>query len=493
MSGKSRSNLSVRKRTPRESISPIIALLLLLLITIASGAILYAYVIGFVGNSEPTTHPAETTLSVDDFCASTVMLCGTNGYSVVARNVGGASMSDGTIQMYLVDETRGTSVVLSCQLSTPVNPGGTFVCPQGSGSPLPSALSASSGDTISLKIVGTDGTAATSSVKIGSPSLYYVPINLTNSFSSPTPSGFQQMINVNFSQYENFLAADAGNVRFFNSTNFSGQNELHAWLENFTGSNGSARFATNSLVWINLGNTIIPSASQITIYMAFMPATTEFDATYWGEAPTLSPAYAEYDDGAQVFTFYDNFAGQTINSAWNIAGASGDFSVNNGLTVNSSPFPGLSLSLNNQYTGPLVVDAYQGGTYGNWLGISFSNQQSTSTSFAITSGAIQYVYPPEGEDGYHGLCISSGCSAFTTNPPSTTSQVVSLAVNSTTATEYQDYSSPTSAIGTISLTNYPGIVQIAYSSSDTQVTHWFRIRAFPPDGLMPTAIFGLVA
>lgn len=109
--------------------------------------------------------------------------------------------------------------------------------------------------------------------------------------------------------------------------------------------------------------------------------------------------------------------------------------------MSSSSFPGLVLSLNAQYTRPLetlVVDAYQVGTYGDWSGLSFSNLQTTSTSFAITSGAIQYVYPPEGAYGYHGICVSSGCTDFTPNPSSTTLQVISLALNSTTATEYQE-------------------------------------------------------
>jgi hypothetical protein len=287
--------------------------------------------------------------------------------------------------------------------------------------------------------------------------------------------------------------------------------------------------------------------------MVFLSKSTEFDGVQAGEAPTLPGTYAQYDNGANVFAFYDDFAGTSISSAWNTVGAQGTYSVDNGLTMYSAPFPSAVLSLNSQYTGPLIVDAYQVGTYGDWLGASFSNIQSTSSSFGITSGAVQWVYPPEGADGYNGVCISSGCTFFTPNPPSTTLQVVTLAVNSTVATEYQDYANPatvsdpisptnatpavnstvatkhqdhtnpTTASGMvpltnatpavnstvatkhqdyantatasdpISLTNYPGIVQVAYSDSDTQTTYWFRLRAYPPSDVMPSASFGSLA
>jgi hypothetical protein len=227
--------------------------------------------------------------------------------------------------------------------------------------------------------------------------------------------------------------------------------------------------------------------------MAFLSTSTDFDGIHWGTAPNLSPTYGQYDDGTNVFAFYDNFAGTTISSAWNTTGATGTYSVNNGLIVNSSPFPGYAFTLNNQYPGPLIIDAYQAGTYGDWIGASFSNLQTTSTSYTVTSGAVQWVYPPEGADGINGLCIASGSTAFTPNPPSTTLQVVTLAVNSTAATEYQNYASPVTVSGTISLTNYPGLVQVAYSSSDTQTTYWFRLRAYPPNNVMPSVSLGSVS
>jgi len=316
--------------------------------------------------------------------------------------------------------------------------------------------------------------------------LSYVPITITNGQSSATPSTFQEEITWNPSTYVSCEASDLGNIRFYSVSNLA--TPLYAWLESCTPSLSNT--ATSATAWVKLTSSIAQSGGTTTIYMAFLSTSTDFDGIYWGAAPNLSPTYAQYDDGANVFIFYDNFAGTTLNPAWNTAGVAGDYSVDNGLTVDSNPFPGYSFSLNNQYTGPLIIDAEQVGTTGDWIGVSFSNLQSTSSSSTITSGATQWVYPPEGSDGINGLSIASGNTAFTPNPPSTTLQVVSLAVNSTTATEYQNYASPTTASGAISLTNYPGLVQVAFNPVDTQTTYWFRLRAFPPNNVMPSVSFG---
>jgi hypothetical protein len=332
---------------------------------------------------------------------------------------------------------------------------------------------------------------ATYSASAGYSSVSYVPITITNSQSSTTPSTFQQKITWNPSNYTSYEASDLGNIRFYSDSNLA--TPLYAWLESCTPS--LSNNATSATAWIKLTTPIAASGGTTTIYMAFLSTTTDFNGNYWGTAPNLSPTYGQYDNGANVFIFYDNFAGTTISSAWNTAGAAGTYSVNNGLTVYSGAFPGYTFTLNNQYTGPLIIDAYQVGTTGDWLGPSFSNLQTTDASYSLTSGAILWAYPPEGPwSSCNGLYIASGGTTVTPNPPSTTLQVVTLAVNSTSATEYQNYANPLTVSGTISLTNYPGLVQLAYStSSDTQTTNWFRLRAYPPNNVMPSVSFGSVS
>ncbi|HME18644.1 MAG TPA: hypothetical protein VKF15_02775, partial [Nitrososphaerales archaeon] len=314
----------------------------------------------------------------------------------------------------------------------------------------------------------------------------YVPITLTNSQSSATGSGFQQKLTISWNSYASYLNSGVTNAEFFDGAG----NVLKGWCESACSS-----AAASSIVWVNLGSDVIPASGGIlTIYLGFLTTGTNnmgnSGSSVWGEAPQLSSTYGQYDDGANVFQFYDNFAGSALSSAWNTAGASGTFSVSNGLVMDSYQFPGYSLSLNNQYTGPLVLDAYQVSTSGAWLGATFSNLQTTTSSYGITGGAAQEIYPPQGADGLNGVCISSGCTTLVPSPVTTTLQVVTLAVGASSATGYQNYANAVTVSGTISLTNYPGLFQVAWNPTDAQTTTWFRIRAYPPSNTMPTASVG---
>ncbi len=138
----------------------------------------------------------------------------------------------------------------------------------------------------------------------------YVPIGLTNSQSSAVAGGTQIMLNVDWSSYSAYLNAQASNVVFFDSAG----NSLNAWMETFVSTSDVA-----DVVWVQLNSTGIPASSTRTIYMGFYSTSTNnFNPNgNWGEAPTITATYGQYDNGAQVFTFYDDFAGTSINSAWN--------------------------------------------------------------------------------------------------------------------------------------------------------------------------------
>ncbi|MGD0477191.1 MAG: hypothetical protein ABSB29_03360 [Nitrososphaerales archaeon] len=313
--------------------------------------------------------------------------------------------------------------------------------------------------------------------------LNYVPIELTNSQASAVAGGTQVPLTVDWSSLSTYLNAQSSNVVFFDDAG----NPLHAWMETFAATSDVA-----DMVWVQLNSTGIPASSARTIYMGlYSTSTNNFNPNgNWGEAPTITATYGQYDNGAQVFAFYDNFAGTTISSAWNTTGAAGYYTVDNGVILYSDPIRGAAFSLVDQYTGPLIADAYQASTYGAWSGVSFSNLQTNGPA-SYGSGAIQWVYPPQGPySGYVGVCINSGCTSFTPNPPSTTLQVDTLAVGSTTSTGYQDYANPATVSGTISLRNYPGLIAVAYSTSDTLTAYWFRLRAYPPNNVMPSVSFG---
>jgi len=153
-----------RKRL--SAISPIIATLLLILIAIAAGVVVYAYVIGFVGNSTSNSGSTQSIIGVDNFCASASLhACSGQAYSIVVRNVGSTTIAAGTAELYFNDVTSGVSGSASCTISSSVGPESTYTC--NSGTSWPSGTTApSAGDTLSVKIVDPDGGSTTSSTRV---------------------------------------------------------------------------------------------------------------------------------------------------------------------------------------------------------------------------------------------------------------------------------------------------------------------------------------
>ncbi|MDE1871305.1 MAG: hypothetical protein KGI06_03630 [Candidatus Micrarchaeota archaeon] len=145
-----------------------------------------------------------------------------------------------------------------------------------------------------------------SAVTVPSGIVVYVPITINNIQTSNVPSPFQEMITVNSMNYTSIESANLQNIEFFNSTG----NIIPSWLES-----NNTNTSTRTIYWVELTNSILgrgndansmlPS-SNVIIYMGFAPlATNLFSNTITGEAPQLSSTYAQYDTGANVFTFYD--------------------------------------------------------------------------------------------------------------------------------------------------------------------------------------------
>ncbi len=158
-------------RERRSAISPIIATLLLILIAIGAGVLVYAYVVGFIGNTTQNNGSNPVPISIDYFCASNSGKCNANGlsnqaYVIVIRNAGSSNIATGTVQIYLTDITSGATGSATCQISSSVAPGSTYTC-SSNGPTWPSGTTQPAlGDTLSIKVVNPDGGQATSSVKV---------------------------------------------------------------------------------------------------------------------------------------------------------------------------------------------------------------------------------------------------------------------------------------------------------------------------------------
>jgi len=311
------------------------------------------------------------------------------------------------------------------------------------------------------------------SISVGYP--MPLQIILKNTQSVDTPSPFQQMLQLEASEINSVLpkstpqvASDFHNIRFKYNYNY-----IPAWLESI--SNGVAT------IWVKLPVSI-PANSSITIDMEVDPLLN-FDGNYWGEAPQLSPIYGEYDDGASVFNNYWNFAGTSLPSGW---GGSG-YTINNGVTIGSAggdyvATTSSAYGLNANY----ILDYY--GTFPNnpndqnaWFGYTTYNGYTNFVAFDENTyyNASDPIYPYSQISGTGQLPIVGALPAPQTG-------VFSVYFASTTSGGYffnyasrGNYSSYPTVQLSIGGYNHGGQIAIGPFS-------WVRIRAYPPNGVMPT-------
>jgi len=325
----------------------------------------------------------------------------------------------------------------------------------------------------------------------------YVPITLTNSQSSATPSPFQQMIQINEVNYANYIAYN-GNIANFEFYTQSGQ-ILPAWIE----SNNSGTLT----VWVNLPNGI-PASASLTIYLGFASKTTNLLSSSGtsgiGEAPQLScpnpvntigcSTYAEYDDGTSVFNFYDNFAGTSLNTnKWSVASGL-TYSVNNGLSVTGSSQCGAGIESTATFSAPIIVEGYA----------SFGSDTSTATGCYVSGlgiwytsgGQITHGWAPDSVQKYalNGWTSSSQFWSSADNPqPSTNTYYVwGLGyISASSAIGYVNYQQVSSTSTSISTSgSLTVIINLQYNNVFPMSYYWYRVRAYPPDGVMPSVSFG---
>ena len=121
----------------------------------------------------------------------------------------------------------------------------------------------------------------------------FYTITLTNSQSDPTPSPFQQLLNLNLSS---ILSSSSQLLNLEFCLDSQCNTPLYAWIESYN-SNLSSVY-----IWINLPVSI-PANSSITIYM-FVKNSIQYP--YTGMRPDLTSTYGQYDNGKNVFLIYFN-------------------------------------------------------------------------------------------------------------------------------------------------------------------------------------------
>ncbi len=301
---------------------------------------------------------------------------------------------------------------------------------------------------------------------------YYLPLNITNPTNSPTQTGFQMQINLtaNSILYTPHERSDLGNLRFYDAAQ-----ALYSWCE--SGCNSSAGKA---VFWVKMDRPILAN-SVITLQMYFLPNNIEYSGRYAGEAPQLSPTYAQYDNGASVFNNYWNFAGTSLPNGW----TAGGYNVNNGLTLSGAQ--AIAYTTITYPSVGIVADSYT--TTG-----STTAPEDPLFGYGLTkSGLVGYGYAYTGYTAAPGIYLfyNNGGTLVSSQASHLGTLVYTATWSGTQITAYYNYS----LAGTVSnsAVSYSSANQLVIRGGGTAlgfITNWLRTRDYPPNGVMPSVSFG---
>jgi len=316
----------------------------------------------------------------------------------------------------------------------------------------------------------------------------YVPVSLLNSQPIPTPRVYDQWLVVNSSLYRPFEASGLENVEFFTSHGAV----IPSWLES-----GNSNSSKSTVYWLRM-STSVPADGNVTVYMGFAGLQTNlFRLGKAGEAPQLSPTYAQYDNGRSVFSLYDDFKVGSSNSLWgaNLT-AGGSFVRSNSLKVNFGAAPGFFAT--KKKFGP--------GTAFDSLVTSFANQ--TDLGWIATSKTLHDS--GNGNPDWAGDFIRSSCNrvfpdqwnssgeanrcgdtdGYILNGTSAAGVYTVIRVSPKASAEFINYTAGPSTTP-VSGDYPPSPASGGYTGQGLSLSlQWARVRVAPPNGVQPSVEFG---
>jgi hypothetical protein len=226
--------------------------------------------------------------------------------------------------------------------------------------------------------------------------------------------------------------------------------------------------------------------------MVFLSTSTHFDGATAGESPSMTGTYGQYDNGANVFTFYDNFAGTTLSAKWTkITSASGvTIAVSNGLTVTTTSTTAYGFVISSSLFSPEVAEDYTSN--GNSI-LGVSTTQSLNGFIAPHDGYSMDWYAGSDDLEYEGSSFHPLTPIAEPTFPAGVWQVTWTGTGTGTqyfqdgAGKYNTYSYAGATIG-----NYAIYLGQSNGIAQTNSFTWARMRVYPPSGSMPTAGFGTI-
>jgi hypothetical protein len=271
-----------------------------------------------------------------------------------------------------------------------------------------------------------------------------------------------------------------------------------------------------SVFWVKLTNSI-PANGNMIVNLTFQSTSTEFDGVVAGECPTCSSTYSKYDNGNNVFAFYQSGA---TNTVWTTgAGIGGE----TGSAPAGSPFGTNALYASGADRSDYITTNTMLATNGNWIiqyyvygtiddFYLFANSVGTGMmsrmegrGFAGSGFGVTLCYT---SNGYMGVsCWHSPNGA----PILTASTWYMFQVDVLGANTAGDWESSTLNYEPTTLTNInplsttfteldgpsPGVVSNSIRGSyftlrgDTinnpSYINGLMVRSYPPNGIMPSA------
>ena len=407
-------------------------------------------------------------------------------------------------------DTRGNSFTLGASQSVTVNPPSPAVVQHRYAANCNSAscaLQYSSSVTAGNTLV--DGLGWYSSAQYS-----YVPVTITNNQGTATPNPFQQQISWNPSSFSAYEASDLGNIRL--CADNACATPLYAWLESCVAPTTCSTSSTSATAWVRLTSAIAGSGGMLTIYMVFEATSVEFDGNYWGEAPSLSGTYGQYDNGANVFAAYFNgntatssfsvFSGYTLAKATGISGPGGTtinaikatgYNANNPVFSFNTAMSNVALVAESSFSSPGSASP---GTDTGAVGL-VNNVAASSVNNGISAG-MGYGVVYFDQDYESGGAVTTDVNpqgAATSNwIYATLTYTGSGAASWSAYLAPQLYSATGGYSGTVSNNPLSGATnlylgQISATTNAYPITEYYnfdRARAYPPSNVMPSFSLG---
>ena len=315
-------------------------------------------------------------------------------------------------------------------------------------------------------------------------------ITITNNQANPTPSPFQQLLNLNLSS---ILSSSNQLLNLQFCLDAQCNTPLYAYVENYS-SNLSSVY-----IWVNLPVSI-PANSSITIYM-FVRNSNQYP--YTGLSPLVAQQLSlstSYDNGTNVFPYYQSFANlSALPSGWqlvyNSASSSLLFQTYYLEITNANPNNGITQSSSSNFVN-LVVDFLVqlgsfSGTGNSVIGIGLGQANATSTYFIGAPGAVIANNSDGVAFGYFNQGTTNtlyeyiGTSNVNSFSVSTSAIILGIGLAPSETYFYYNYQlqySTTSIPGTFSLP----ITVIKQSQPSDMYLYAIKTRNLPPNGVMPS-------